>query len=144
LKHFPSSANSMPLTSLPDRIRCARRKTSISQSELARRIGVSASAVAQWEHPSGTQPSLSSLVRIQEITGVSMDWLVMGKSMKRNEVVADQDEVPAVSMDYFAHCIQEEDLLRIFREIPTTCRALLLTLAEELSLGRLSDIRKSR
>ncbi|HET9034087.1 MAG TPA: helix-turn-helix transcriptional regulator [Dokdonella sp.] len=137
----PSSARGLEFSTLADRIRSARRKASISQSELARRIGVSASAVAQWEHPSGTQPTLQSLVRIFEITGVSIDWLVTGKASSSGNVSLGNDDVPAVSLEFFAHCLQEENLLRVFREIPTKCRSLLLDVAEELSLPRTFDSR---
>lgn len=132
MKKKPSSTKRQELSTLADRVRSARRKASISQTELARRIGVSASAVAQWEHPAGTHPSVSSLIRILEITGVSLDWLVMGKRINGVNVNADEYELPAVSLEFLAHCETEEKLLSNFREMPTKRRSLLLELSEEL------------
>jgi transcriptional regulator with XRE-family HTH domain len=38
------------ITSLPDRILAARRTLSISQKELARRLGVDPKTIRKWEH----------------------------------------------------------------------------------------------
>lgn len=105
---------------------------------------MSASAVAQWEHPSGTQPSLQSLVRILEITGVSPDWLVMGKASRPRPASEVDSELPAVSLDVYAHSLQEEGLLRAFRQIPTSRRSLLILLAEEFAGNRGRSSSKSR
>lgn len=144
MKKHPSSTRGLEHTTLADRVRSARRRASISQTELARRIGVSASAVAQWEHPSGTQPSLQSLIRIVEITGVSTDWLVMGKAARSVTADASDQEVSALLLETYAHSAQEETLLKVFREIPDQRRSLLVSLAEEFAARREASPRKRR
>lgn len=144
MKKNPSSTRGAGPQSLADRVRSARRRASISQTELARRIGVSASAVAQWEHPSGTQPSLQSLIRILEITGVSPDWLVMGRTAHVAGIGGHAQEVPAISFEIYAHSAQEENLLTVFREIPTRKRSLLISLAEEFAAQDPTTRRKHR
>lgn len=129
---------------LSDRVRSARRKASIPQTELARRIGVSPSAVAQWEHPSGTQPSLQSVVRILEITGACPNWFLLGRTSKAGQNAGGKTEADAVSLEVYAHCIDEENLLKIFRSIPTRRRTLLMSFAEEFAAPRPSDFRKTR
>lgn len=56
---------------LPDRIRVWRQAAGISPSELARRLGVSQSAVAQWEAGT-TTPLTKHLLGIARECGVSM------------------------------------------------------------------------
>lgn len=109
----PSSTKCESASKLSDRVRSARRKASISQTELARRVGVSPSAVAQWEHPCGTQPSLQSVVRILEITGACPIWFLLGQSVKSGRNRSENADADAVSLEVFAHCIDEENLLRI-------------------------------
>lgn len=140
----PSSAKANSALKLSDRVRSARRKASISQTEFARRIGVSPSAVAQWEHPNGTQPSLQSVVRILEITGACPSWLLLGASSKAGKRGSGAREVDALALEMYAHCIDEENLLTIFRKIPTSRRTLLISMAEELAAPRASPLRKSR
>jgi len=65
----------------------------------------------------------------------------MGKAWRTRPSSREESEVPAVSLDVYAHSLQEEDLLRVFRKIPTGRRFLLISLAEEfaVSRGRSSD-----
>ncbi|WP_371282958.1 helix-turn-helix domain-containing protein [Dokdonella sp.] len=140
----PSSAEAHSCLKLSDRVRSARRKASISQTEFARRIGVSPSAVAQWEHPNGTQPSLQSVVRILEITGACPNWLLLGSSNKQGKQGSKAGEASALALEMYAHCLDEENLLTIFRKIPTSRRSLLMSMAEELAAPRLPESRKPR
>lgn len=129
---LPRPAKGVDQRKVADRNRLVRRNHSISQAEVARRIGVSASAVAQWEHPSGTLPTLQNLLCILELTGASLDWLVTGKQHAPPGEHADVSTIPAVTLDDFAQTSQEEQLLATFREIPVRKRSLLIALAEEM------------
>ena len=59
------------------RIALLRASNSWSQAELARRIGVSASAVGMYEH-GRREPSLDLVVRLANEFGVTTDYLLMG------------------------------------------------------------------
>lgn len=61
------------------RIRAARRRANLSQGELAHRLKVSRSAVANWESTAGTLPGSRRLVAIATATGVSHGWLLSGQ-----------------------------------------------------------------
>lgn len=61
------------------RIRIARLRSEITQSELADRIGVTRSAVANWEISSRAKPSVGNLVAIAIATDVSFEWLATGR-----------------------------------------------------------------
>lgn len=74
------------LSALGRRLIGAREERGISQSELARRLQVTRSAVAQWE--SGTTgPSMENLREAALELRVSFDWLATGRGQKTTEPV---------------------------------------------------------
>lgn len=66
------------MDSLGIRICVARRRKHLSQAKLAAALGVSRSAVANWEGAGKTAPGTEHLIGIAAVTGVSCDWLVSG------------------------------------------------------------------
>ena len=60
------------------RIALLRVERGWSQAELAKRIGVSASAVGMYEQ-GRREPSLSLLVVLAQVFGVTTDYLLTGK-----------------------------------------------------------------
>lgn len=84
-KYFPnaisSSTNKLIAMAIGDRIKFARqRKGFQSKAELARRLGISASSVVQWERPSdGTSPSVENLAKLAVVLGVNFEWLATGR-----------------------------------------------------------------
>jgi transcriptional regulator with XRE-family HTH domain len=112
--------------SIRERVGIARQAASISRAELSRRVGVRASAAAQWEQQEGTAPSVENLARIAAATGVAFEWLATGRGAMRP---GPQDEAPAVILDAFAQILFEERLLRLGRRVaPRKREALLATL----------------
>ena len=75
------------MTDPRNRIRQARRHGNLSQQALAERVGVHRSAVAQWEQPGGSHPTMENLARIAISTGVSFEWLATGRG--RMQFVSD-------------------------------------------------------
>ncbi len=64
------------------RLRVARRKRKLKQSELAQAIGVSAATISSYERSEGTKiPSLDKALVLSDVLGVSLDWLC-GKDSK--------------------------------------------------------------
>src|SRR5579875_2755554 len=60
------------------RIREARRALGFTQDELARRVGVSRSAIAQWE-TDRTGQIRANLARVAAVLGVSIGYLLTGE-----------------------------------------------------------------
>src|SRR5690242_9135822 len=75
------------------RIRESRVRAGLSKAELARRVGVCASAAVQWEHPQGTAPNATNLSKIAQATNVAYEWLATGRGFSR---VACEDGTPAL------------------------------------------------
>ena len=62
---------------LGERISALRRARGLSQAELARRLGVSASAMGMYEQ-GRREPSAQTLVTIAQALGVTTDYLLTG------------------------------------------------------------------
>ncbi|WP_367647413.1 helix-turn-helix domain-containing protein [Ruegeria arenilitoris] len=65
--------------SLGERLRLARLAKGISQGELASAIGVSRTAIGQWEL-NGVQPSLERLDEVSRFLDVKPEWIAFGVS----------------------------------------------------------------
>lgn len=101
------------------RIKMARKVAGLTQAELAERVGVSRSAVAQWETGRTGQVG-TNLTRIAEILGVRAGDLLEGAV---DEGVADSGP--------------EQALLRLYRACSEYDQQFLLHTA--VRLARLSD-----
>lgn len=92
------------------RIRESRRRLGLTQEELARRIGVSRSAIAQWE-TDRTGQVRANLARVAAVLGVSIGYLLTGESY---------------GVDLGVETAGERALLNLYRQIQDAGRAELL------------------
>lgn len=90
-RYGPCSAPRRGIRNMHMRIRIARTNVGLSQAELASRLGIQRSAVANWESPTGALPATGHLIRLAEITNATMDWLATGRG-------APQGGVPGISI----------------------------------------------
>ena len=60
---------------IADRIKYLRERYSITQTDLAKKLGVSRSAVNLWEM-SISSPSLTNIVEMSKIFAVNVDYLI--------------------------------------------------------------------
>jgi transcriptional regulator with XRE-family HTH domain len=100
---------------LKDRVRLTRASAGISKAELARRIGVSLSAVVQWEHPDRGGPSARHLAALAQCTGTAFEWLATGRGPMR---VAEGEGASALEPSAMAVTFFEERLLELARKLP--------------------------
>lgn len=77
------------------RIAILRISKGWSQAELARRIGVSTSAVGMYEQ-GRREPSLGLLVRLAQEFGVTTDYLLMGETPASDPLTA--SELPSITV----------------------------------------------
>lgn len=75
----------LPAMSMSDRIREAREAKGLSQSELARRLGVTPQTVQQWE-AAGTGPKRSRLPDLGKELDVSPVWIEFGDTKPNNRL----------------------------------------------------------
>lgn len=100
-----------------DRIRAARGVLGMTQDALARAVGVSRSAVAQWETERAGQVS-ANLTRVAAALGIGVEALLTG-----TEAISGQPENAT-----------ELALLRLYRECGEEDRAFLLRTARRMAL----------
>ena len=115
---------------LRSRIRRARTRSSFTQSELARRLGVKRSAVSQWEATSGTTPSVKHLAEIARETGVCFDWLATGRGP---EVPGPEALEPAVLLMDYAQDELESIGLAALRRMPRQKKRVAVSIIELLA-----------
>jgi transcriptional regulator with XRE-family HTH domain len=100
-----------------ERIRVARQERRITQEELASAVGVSRSAVAQWETGRSGQVT-GNLARIAQVLGVGVEFLMHGSG---------PSGLPE------AHSADEAAMLRLYRDCAPEDRQLLLRTAVRLA-----------
>jgi transcriptional regulator with XRE-family HTH domain len=99
------------------RIRAIRRERGLTQDELADQVGVSRSAVAQWE-TGRTGQVTGNLSRIAGVLGVNVEYLMVGDDKRAATDVRQGDELA---------------LLRLYRECEPEDRQMLLRTARRLA-----------
>jgi transcriptional regulator with XRE-family HTH domain len=99
------------------RIRTARRERGLTQDELADRVGVSRSAVAQWE-TGRTGQVTGNLSRIAGVLEVNVEYLMYGDDKRAVGEVRQGDELA---------------MLRLYRECDPEDRQMLLRTARRLA-----------
>jgi transcriptional regulator with XRE-family HTH domain len=112
------------------RIRHARRLIGLSQSALAKTLGVGPSAVAQWELPTGTSPTLGHLTEIAKVAGISFEWLATG----RGPIALDRDDERKGDAGESTDGVTdraEDRLLSAFRRVPNRKREAILRWIED-------------
>jgi transcriptional regulator with XRE-family HTH domain len=100
-----------------DRIRGVRRERGLTQDELAVAVGVSRSAVAQWETGRSGQLS-ANLSRIAGALGTGVEYLLHGDDKMAPLKAESGDELA---------------LLRLYRECAFVDRQMLLRMARRLA-----------
>lgn len=121
--HARASKVALP-TTLSDRIRLARRLNDLTQAALAGGIGVGSSAVAQWELPGGTSPTVDNLIKAALATNVSFEWLATGRGPIRI------GGLPADNLLQLTNGA-ENRLLSLFRRMKPRKREALIRWMEE-------------
>jgi transcriptional regulator with XRE-family HTH domain len=99
------------------RIRAIRRERGLTQDELADQVGVSRSAVAQWE-TGRTGQVTGNLSHIAGVLGVNVEYLMVGDDKRAATDVRQGDELA---------------LLRLYRECEPEDRQMLLRTARRLA-----------
>lgn len=117
------------MSAMSSRIRKCRAVCALSQSELARRIGVNRSAVTQWEQLAGTLPSVEHLIQIAVVTGSSFEWIATGRGPFRSSA----DAEPAVITGDYALDSLESSALTYLRSMIGLKKRIAIQVLEVLA-----------
>ena len=107
---------------IANRIRMARERTGLNQSEFARRMKVTPQSVQQWESGE-TAPRQSRLVELAGLLQVDAQWLLTGQSQDDNEL--EDVELGLLSFE-------EADFIKLFRKLPIEQQLLLKGIAHTM------------
>jgi len=80
------------MTNLGDRIQELRKRSGLSQVELASRIGISKSQMIRYEGK-GVQPPADILNRLAEVLGTSVDFLINGNTDEKAKAALKNTEL---------------------------------------------------
>lgn len=75
------------MNTIGQRIRAAREAVELDQVQLAKRVGTTKSAVSQWESGATKNVRPDNLLRVADVTGVSIRWLITGTG-PREDILA--------------------------------------------------------
>lgn len=113
------------------RIRQARMAAGISQIRLAGLLGVTRSAVSQWESQHGTVPRPEHLARLAELLEADYVWLATGKK-SREEKPAPGIREDTPSRYKNALSPEQEELLKLYGALPLKSRLALMDFLKTL------------
>ena len=116
------------MPTLDNRIRRARTLAGLTQAELAQRVGVQRGAVAQWESPNGSLPSMDHLIAIAVHTGTGLEWLGTGRGEPRPEPGMEQANPDARAQDEL-----EAACLHALRRMPRRMRERILSVLQAIA-----------
>lgn len=100
---------------LSERIKQARLLKNLSQKNLASKIGVSASAISQYESNADfhTEPSIKKLIAISKALDVSIEWLATGRGAKNiQNFLKNEKSLPSWQST------KQKELLSLFDKLP--------------------------
>jgi len=102
---------------LAERIKQARQSKNLSQKQLASNIGVSGSAISQYESNSyfHSEPSIKKLIAISKALDVSIEWLATGRGAKNIQYFLKNDCPPPPDC-LLTH--EKKHLLSLFDKLP--------------------------
>lgn len=103
------------------RIRSARKERGLTQDGLAAAVGVTRSAVAQWETARAGQVT-DNLSRIASALGINVEWLIHGDDKRVPLNVSTGDE--AAMLRLYRECAPEDRqfVLRTLAKLAKTAR----------------------
>ncbi len=113
-------------TGIGERIRAARERAGLTQAALAQKVGVTRSAVAQWETGRAGQVG-THLAQIAAVLGVGIDHLMLGGAER---MLASEFGADGLTGDEMA-------MLRLYRTCGAEDRAILQRMARSFAGGKM-------
>lgn len=113
------------------RVRVARGKRGLSQSELAKMVGVSTVSIQKWE--SGTKAKAGNLVRLADALDVTIDFLT-GKYLEVGRSQANQNDSLLEAAGYLTDIFNmggDDQFLVLLKLLKTMRDSIARTFVEE-------------
>ena len=108
------------MDTLTERIRAAREQAGLTQTDVAKALRISASAVNQWEHGFSKNIKLKHFFELAHLLGQDPLWLATGKSHPKARTTTPPSPNPHPTTS------EERALLHYVGQMPGTMRILVL------------------
>ena len=112
----------MNMNTLADRIRAAREQAGLTQTEVAKALRISTSAVNQWEQGLTKNMKLRHFFALASLLDQEPRWLAIGKMHTRGRESGAKSPKP----DHPVLTGEEKALLHQIRRLPAKLRKVLL------------------
>lgn len=86
------------ITSIGERLKMLRKKSGLTQGELAERISVSRESVAKWESQCNIIPKVFDVIALADFYGVSCDYILRGWETE-NKTITEQLGLTSEAVD---------------------------------------------
>jgi len=103
---------------LGERLRLARKEAGLTQQQLADKVGMKKASISGLELGTSKKPSADNILPLAKFLGVTPEWLVSGKGVKKAQV--SRETLPE----------NETALLFAYRELDEKQQKLVLELAK--------------
>ena len=110
-----------------DRLREQIDFLGLLDKEVAARAGISKRAIVSYVGSRGCMPSADIAVRIAQVLGVSVEYLITGKNDVPNEILS------AVNKNENSTPMEEQKLFKTFTELSQKDKKTVIALAEYLN-----------
>lgn len=87
-----------------DRLRMAIKESSVKQSEIARTLKISNTAITYWLNGTTTSLKYDDVIKLSKLLGVNPAWLMEGKGSKYDFEAQREDIVSIEKLDILASC----------------------------------------
>src|SRR5512135_2825273 len=114
------------LPTLGTRLRWARQRAALNQTDLARPLGKRQQYISALEQDRIESPARAVLAALATVLGVSPAWLMYGATAPTVDTTAAGVGLPAVSLT-----AEESQLLQDYRALPERDRTLVRCLVQE-------------
>ena len=119
------------------RIRIARQQANISQTALAKTLGIGRSSIANWEC-NLAKPSTTHLQHVAKVTGVAFEWLATGKELVPT-LSASHPETPPKVENHLSEA--ERQLVTAYRHAPKRQQKHILHVVLSLSTATAATLK---
>lgn len=109
------------MESLAVRIRQSRESKGLSQKQLAEKIGVSSSAISQYESTShfNSEPSVKNLINISKILDISVEWLMTGRGIQGiKDFLLNEQSIYKEDERLISLTKEQKEMLLLFEQLP--------------------------
>lgn len=132
-----------------ERLKKLRRNADVTQSTLAKYLGVVPSAVGKYELYSNSYPSIDALLKISDFFHVSTDYLLKGVEPSSvnngvNNGAIVQANNGSVVVNHRPLSLEAMELLKIYESLSGRERLRLLNFAVEMEEGNTQNATENR